>query len=682
MKNSLKFIVTVGVISAFVLAPLLSALAGCSFAIAITLLAAGLVYLIAAALFSIVATLKLKKQVLNLSIENVHTMFENERSKIHSDVQSAKVKVARLVLLSRLYALSLVFAALLVATGTVAAIAALSPITEGDMGDFILADFMLALAFYALFALEPLATFMKSYDRGAQCPQKNNLLAEVSYPLLYQTARRAADMVGFKGVFGLAHNLENENIAVMEEPFVIILLPPLCVDLLTRDELFQVFLHEFAHVVENDTAFSQTLFAVRNAFDVQNRTLLPVTKKLFFSAIDFKLSMQCDIYQRFSSLLREQHADEAILKHGNPQHFVNGEVKTLLLDRYLVEALATFNFRLFANEQPPTDYYEQLKNAFLAWLPLYAERELLRLKNTLPSRSDTHPTLTMRMQAAACETYDYSAVEPDEAYRAETKKLLLECNRVRASWQDWKEAREDGYLPVMERIGYFESTDDPDDFATAHALYDYLNYDMEKAEAVADKVLSDDCDNPPAVHVKGIALYIRYDRQALDYLHRAASSATAVAENAVPLYGDAVLESGDEQLVEKMRSEQAQIQQSYIDMQLARIRFGKVTSRSLRPTSLSEEYVGRMKRAIGRVCPSLLNSVMLCGAHKKGYSFECLFVTPKIGVDLQAVSRLINELDSYLCYLDRRDRQFMIVFQKPKTRNKTLLTVGTELLEK
>lgn len=590
--------------------------------------------------WNIASFFRFKKHILGASLEKEQERILTRRDEVRTDVLKAKNEVLHLIRLSDWYSASLLLSCFIMAAGATAMLQSVSATTV----ERFLAGCGFSFPLYIFFGFEAAMTFFSapSPKRAA----RRNLLSREEFPLLYKTAQRAAEAVDFQGEFRLAAELERENYSVSEADGIAVSLPPLSTRILTQEELYQILLHEFAHVVHEDTALGHKFTDAEDRF--RNHILLNFLKKMFFYALGERIGHEIEEYITFSSLLKEQLADEAAGIHGNAASGANAEAKSLLVDCCLSFNRRSLEYRMFESETAPTDYYHRLLPDVLEWIQENGERELGRLRRALPARTASHPTLGMRMKSLGVEECDHRTTETDENYLAETEKFLTYCDKAREEYRGWKEAREGNYLERKERMEQYEGGI-RDEFMRLRVLYDYLTADKEKALSLAEEILQEEPENAQANYVKGVILFERDDAAAISHLRAAAEQDHELYDT----YADACLDSGNEEIVQTMREEQPVIAQRVYDTLVKRYRFGSPSAKDIRPAALAENRIGRMKEVFTRLCKDTCVSVKLCSAEKDGsrYHFVCLFPKEKN----EAFYKVADEVGTYLYALGKTE---------------------------
>ena len=390
-------------------------------------------------------------------------------------------------------------------------------------------------------------------------------------------------------------------------------------------------------------------------------------KSALFSAPCRILDDKFDDYRTCASLLKEQLADKAVHDFGNAKENIDGEVKSTLLSRFVGFTLRHFDYRILESETPPDDYYERLEAEFRTWCRENGDKEVLRMKRTLPARAASHPTLFMRMQAAGREEYDLTTVEANEAYRAETKKYVADCSAERKGWEGYEDYRKENYLDEKKKIDEYEAETQPDLLMKYEAMNGYLLADDDRALALADELLAADPDSPLANYAKGMILYERDERDGIDALRKAAC-----------------LDTGDEELVTRMREGQAELAQMNVNALLWQYRFGKITNGSFRKTNLSKEKIEALKPVVRRIGKDAFDRVLLLRSVKKGKEAHVFVLFPKNNLRFEEMQNagVFESFQALTAYLRRKDEFYaFLVTKRASSQAIAAMKCGLDLMK-
>ena len=548
------------------------------------------------------------KMITGTFAQSQYEYLEKKKDEVRADCELARKKVERNVRLSTLYGISLLVATALIAWGlgmTANHYMQFAPDLAENIGGRLLIFAALSGMVFAAFGIVPASTVMFAAT-GKRWPNEYGTVIErADYPLLYSVADRAAKAVGFEDKYFICMDIYDNGTSISEDGGIVYLhLSPTETSLMSESELYTVFLHEFSHATNRDTKWrtrfekAKTKLGADGSHGYSGNKI----KGILFAIPYTKVSESSDEYLRYASLLLEQRADDAVKAHGDAQEYINCTAKSMMISRYFAATRPAIDFFIFDNQSPITDFYERKRNLFEEALPGEYGRLKEVVLRTLHGKSDTHPTLSMRMKSLGVTDFDISA-RPEGQYLDEINKFIAACGKERATdTETWEETRKSDYLEVKERLEKFEqiiAAGNPDKYTLWESLYSYYYANPDRALELADKILESDPENPHANAIKGQILCGNDDARGLELLRKAAKNANAYIMMPLFLdYGNAVLRSGDEKLLEQLRAEQVEMAQKAMNCMIARYKLKKPTRKQIMPCDLSEDEISDMKQVI------------------------------------------------------------------------------------
>lgn len=402
---------------------------------------------------------------------------------------------------------------------------------------------------YALPLLELLV-----YDEPPLTPEYE--LSRQDYPLLFEVVDQAKrtlqcakpfkvySVVG-QGI-SVSSMLNWFNIFVDAEEFAI----------LTREEMYQIMLHEIAHVVNQDTKRSWNLDKFFRSYDRQSGGYVG---QYMLSLLYINFHMDKTAYTLACTRFYEQNADKAVREYGNGQVYINGTAKTMRLMLYQNEFNPKMNFHLFESEQIPEDYIYLDMKVFEEMKQTCGDKWNYVMSHRIPSRMDSHPTLLMRMEHMGVTEYDCSAKETDESYVAEQQKLLKlgNDNIIKNAKKGYEERRRSFYLPVKDKLSEYEQAYESGAKLSMVQLTDYMealyHVDRDKCLEIANQLLAKNPQSGYANFYKGLILAERLDSECVQCLYVAARENSNFAETALDSVGMFACNVGDQELLDRYR---------------------------------------------------------------------------------------------------------------------------------
>ena len=391
-----------------------------------------------------------------------------------------------------------------------------------------------------------------------EVPYKSNReLTKENYPLLHQVVEDAKRTLNctkphkFYAVISSGIAVSSSptcvNISIDVEEFV----------KLTRDELYQIMLHEIAHVINSDTKRSWSL----ERFDQGLGSKIGnVEFNLMFGYMYAKFALEKATYYQACTRFYEQNADETVKQYGNGQVYINGTAKTMLLGLYHGDFNPEINYYLFENEKVPKDYLIKDLNSYEKLQQTNLDTWNYILTHRLLSRRDTHPTLVMRMEHMGVSAYDTTMVETNEQYIAEQQRMLSwGCERfAEYNEQSYAEHRREFYLPLKAKLEKYQRDVENGTKLTFDQKIDYMQaiYHVNRDDclALADELLQENADSSYAKYYKGIILAERLDKSCVQYLYDAAKANVNMSEYAMEVVGEFACNTGDQELLDSYRA--------------------------------------------------------------------------------------------------------------------------------
>ncbi|MGN1066653.1 MAG: M48 family metalloprotease [Candidatus Fimimonas sp.] len=480
------------------------------------------------------------KQLLAQNIDEMNSKYLEAQANYLATEKSVIEKKNKIILHKALLSAYFVVVALACALGTQED----SEVMEVLITLGVIAMFLSPLCWIGLLTL-----FQDSIEYSLQP------LAEKQYPQLYQVVAEAEKTLGCNKPFKI-YPVYNSSIAVSSSSREIqIHLDCEETLLFTRDELYNILLHEIAHVVNSDTRRSRSL----EHFSYACTHFGSFVTQLFFGAEFADFTIKKAVYYIACSRFYEQAADEAVKKYGDGQTYINGTAKGLLLALYRESYKPEMDFGVFENTEMPSDYFVQHLNHFKQSLPQNLPRWDYILRNRIQSRQDTHPTFAMRMKFLGVEIYAYTTEQPrDDFYNEQHNLLTLGCKLLEAETKmQFKQIREQQYLPAKKELERYRSMASEGKIVTVQDKTEFLpllfSWDRPECLKLCNEVLAEYPKNSYACYYKGLILAENFNKDCVDLLYAAAEGNFNLAEEAIQAVGEFACNVGDEELLQRYR---------------------------------------------------------------------------------------------------------------------------------
>lgn len=521
------------------------------------------------AIINIVKANTIYKKISAMKMREIYDWSENLKSDVESDYKRAEKGVRSTLALAYCYIIVVILLMMMCCFGTGVLLH-----SEEDMGCAI---FVIILIVFVMWGL----THVFFTPIADPAPPAAYLLDEKKFPLIYSTVCEAAAKSGCRLKILIYNFGEGASVAVYKHT-AIICLNCLYGALLTRNELYNVMLHEFAHIINEDVYRNRTFVRAEQRFDDNgDNVIITFGRITLLPLVSAVVVFKTNFYNLFASRYHEIEADKALKALGNPQESINALAKTKMIEIFDSVPHRELDYDFFAPEKPTGDYIAQATALFLKQRQVHGEEWQTLIERELPARIDSHPTFRNRMAALECDVYDAFCEETDPAYVAEQHEMIAEADRVinAENTNNYSVMRKSAYLERKKIIDeYFETVKNGGEIAD-NKLYGYIQaffgIDDDIALELADMATA--LPNPNvANYYKANILFNRNDDACIGYFRAVAASTDnmELALAAADRLGMYALKTGNEELLKEYRSTMPEIVQASQDKG-ERNRFGK-----------------------------------------------------------------------------------------------------------
>ena len=540
---------------------------------------------------NVVANIMLSRKYGKMRVRDLYDFVDDIRTKAQNNIVGERKKTVRMVVLVHFY-LALLFVLICLcafASG------------KADFGEastilLLLYTYLLAGIFDILLA--PIA------DDTAHLGVE---LTRNEFPLMHETASRAAAAVGYNGKIKLFMTESNISVS-MNRGAACVAIGYKEAALFTSGELYAVMLHEFAHVVNADVGRAKRLGRIESRWDSDSpNTVTSLVRLLWFSCFSQFVCFNIELYAFFSSIVKEHKADELVRRLDGDGSFADALAKTEMIAKYSKVPVPEIEYYFFQSEIPPQNYATLDYNTYLKYCEKYGELWRDEIKKEIPPRVCTHPTAKMRVQSFGREVSNCndSATETDPMYVVEQHRIL-ECadsfiyERMRFTYSD---QREKMYLERKSAIDNLDRAEanggDLSGSAREKALWALLGIDDDRTIILADRMIAAGDRAPAANFAKGYVYRRRHDDRCVECFQNAAEN-PVYAEDAYNLIGEYALLTGNEQVLEKYRADVTDV------IQTAQDKVEDIEFKSKSPTepcdldiSVISEFAGKINEVTG-----------------------------------------------------------------------------------
>lgn len=255
---------------------------------------------------------------------------------------------------------------------------------------------------------------------------ENGYISEKEYPVLYAVAHRAEAAFGLTAPVHISLDASvNAGIARTGQSYSVNL-GAVYLGLQSEAELYETMLHEFAHMAGERSPRETDYWNTRVAQSDRGRGVGGLLQTLLFQWPDRLYALRYALYEYASSLGEESRADEAMVQYGDAataascllrlkyQELCAWEVEGR--DSPWLDTLEKKVRSLLEGRITAVRAAEQTRGSFY--------RELTRKE--ILSRSASHPTIQMRLEAMGCPDGELLPRPENPAYDGEVEKAIAQ----------------------------------------------------------------------------------------------------------------------------------------------------------------------------------------------------------------------------------------------------------------
>ncbi len=279
------------------------------------------------------------------------------------------------------------------------------------------------------------------------------MLDREQFQTLYALADKAALTLGYNKDIQILISIDCNAGVVSDGEKCVIQLGINLLHILSDDELYEVFLHEFAHIVsksEKVRRVERYLNMITDRDDMRE----PGFIMNLFLGLDSLFVINYMLYQYASSLIDELQADSAMMKHGDAEAAVSMLLKLHYSEMYEYSKGNADEPSVFASEQLERGEVKDTIEAFKSAIAAHADEWNRYAENEILANNATHPTFKMRMEAL--EIYDIKTVDRDssESYKKEMLLALDICEDYlyEAVKDEYDKLRKERYIEPLDRV--------------------------------------------------------------------------------------------------------------------------------------------------------------------------------------------------------------------------------------
>ena len=392
------------------------------------------------------------------------------------------------------------------------------------------------------------------------------------FPELYALAERAQDNMEAEGevVLSLTPDI---NVGITQTGDVCtVYLGVLALAVFTKEELYNVLLHEFSHVVSNDDNYYTVVKYADWTSAGGNPSFVSGLAEGMFRFRALRFAFEYAMYTYASSVLFESEADKAMADFGDAQAAASALLKLKYYALFEWEDWANDQTPYFASEEPDVNVLADRAERFRAAIrERAADWNELTAKEIL-SNTASHPTAKMRLEALGVEDYALTCAEDAESYRAECDLAMWRLSESVTAFtpEEYEAQRNENYVEPCALIAQWEEEGKP---LVAEAYRDIADAliglcRMKDAEELFDRAIAE-LDEPAACYAifnKAELLLRRYDDAGIELIRKAIETNHNYTESGMGLLGAYCCLTGNAEELQRYRETFVEVMQEKLDI--------------------------------------------------------------------------------------------------------------------
>ncbi len=432
--------------------------------------------------------------------------------------------------------------------------------------------------------------------------------------------------------------------------------------LLTRGELYQVLLHEFAHLymgVARKIAVVQRWDGLLRGIDLR-ALRLPGAALMLYPA--FCALCRYDLFEAAAAREVEKRADAFAMERGDARAYADALGKIKMLYLFNTERCPELSVDAYAGEAFTRRYYTESVSLFERYLAREEARWRELAAREITAQIDSHPTLKTRLAALGAAEYGVCSREAGTPFALEQDRLLARADGeiYKRVSPDYERMRGEIYVDRLAAIEAYEAAADVRALsakARLDAAHAYADVDNAKALAAYRSLAADEPENCYAHFALGEFLLSLYRDEGIGSLYRAAELNGSMAEQACERIGSYCVRTGNEAELARYRARVADAMQSAADR--SRALRAALSKGALAPSPLPEAVREEAVRAVAERCGEVCARVYLAARRVPGGGETNVFLlSAKEGADPEEFEAAAQ---SAFEYLDMRPEQFALV---------------------
>ncbi len=355
-------------------------------------------------------------------------------------------------------------------------------------------------------------------------------LHKQDYNEIYFLAEKAAKKLGCRGEIVIQPFATCNALVRKEGNTIYIGIGVILLAIMTPEELYNVLLHEFSHIVNEQGDMKK----VRDYYGWlykggNNHIFNQVTQKLY-GFFDVVYAFNYDLYQYAATIQSEQAADNAMKVYGDANIAASALIKLKYSDLFDWEKGTYDTDCIYESTEPEKDLCKKEAEKFKSEIARNKDKWNKLIDVEILSRSATHPTLKMRLEALGVSNYNIVENTDNEEYIKETNNAVSYCGELLSEeCADTYEAdRKAAFIDSLEIVDEWKNAGEPVVAETYGDICSALRKLGRNIEA--DKLCQRAIEELPspancyAHFMRGCFLLHSYDDRGLEHIYEAVSN--------------------------------------------------------------------------------------------------------------------------------------------------------------
>lgn len=398
--------------------------------------------------------------------------------------------------------------------------------------------------------------------------KSEDYLPESDYPLLYETARRAANTIGCEGRIKIFVDHDfNAGILTISDGYSV-RLGSYLLDNMSQDELYNVLLHEFAHVDKKNDEINDVI-SYASLSQENDTTRFGVMPYIYLHA---KFILEFVTYQYICSLMNEDAADSAMREHGNPEVAASMLIKLKFSELYQWERNTYDEENIFEPETMIEDCIRRPLRWFRERMELRKDEWIRMIDSEILSRNATHSTVKMRIASLGVDEARLIPRSDSEEYLSEVNNAILHMEQMvrKGLGASYSQLREQNYLEPKKIIDEWENAGKPITregyqgiviaLFSSLRISEFVNLCCQVIEEIPEPA------NYFAHHMYGIYLLRCYDERGIEHLYKSIELNHNNWEEAMQTIGEYACIVGKQDELDKYRERASEMLKTHIDV--------------------------------------------------------------------------------------------------------------------